>query len=353
MSWAPRSIAGGRLPTEPPRILGLCADGARCLILGEPDSGKSWILLCAAAAELDAGASVLFIDHENGPARVADRLEARLGVDLERAEHDGRFGYIEPAAGLDAHARLELGGVLAQLRPSLVCVDGLAGWLSLHGLSDNDRSDVEAGYRLLDDLRATGAAVIVLDHVSKDRENRGRWAIGSERKIGLTDYAYSVEVIEPFGIGRTGRARLRVGKDRDGYRPRMALAGTFTMASAPDGSILGWLIDDAPTDGAPTMPTAAMQAVSIVLEAAKGAPVSARQLREEARNEATGSGFRAATVDAAVGFLVRGRFARHLERERRATPGYVLLAPYREGDAYPLPVTEEAPERSLLASQSA
>lgn len=133
-------------------------------------------------------------------------------------------------------------GLVAGIKPTIVIVDSFASFLSFNGLDDNNRRDVELAWRLLDDWRTTGATLIVLDHVTKDKEARGRWAIGSERKIGATDQAYEVEadVKQPFGKGREGRATIKVSKDRDAHFARGTAAGTFVLFSDPDGHVIDW-----------------------------------------------------------------------------------------------------------------
>ena len=67
-------------------------------------------------------------------------------------------------------------------------------------------------------LARTGAAVVLVDHVTKSQEGRGRWAIGSERKLwGLDGAAYGFESLVPFGRGKTGLVKITVAKDRCGH----------------------------------------------------------------------------------------------------------------------------------------
>jgi hypothetical protein len=66
--------------------------------------------------------------------------------------------------------------------------------------------------------KRSGAAVTVIDHITKDDDSRGRSAIGGQAKMaGLTGAANTVEVVEPLGRGPRGVIVLRVGKDRPGY----------------------------------------------------------------------------------------------------------------------------------------
>ena len=86
--------------------------------------------------------------------------------------------------------------------------------------------------RLTRPLARSGAAVLLVDHLAKNRESGNRFAIGAQAKLaGLDGAAYLLEVEAPFGHGRTGRSRILVAKDRPGH-----VASTPTppgIASAP------------------------------------------------------------------------------------------------------------------------
>jgi hypothetical protein len=59
--------------------------------------------------------------------------------------------------------------------------------------------------------------VVNLDHVKKDNEGRGRYALGAVHKLnGLDGGAYILESRHPFGVGITGRSTIRIAKDRPG-----------------------------------------------------------------------------------------------------------------------------------------
>jgi hypothetical protein len=102
---------------------------------------------------------------------------------------------------------------------SLAVVDGVTDSMALFGLSGMDADDVARWHRELPKAVAskTGAAVVCVDHVAKDSQTRGRFALGSQHKIaGLSGAAYVVEMEQPFAVGHAGRASVRVGKDRPG-----------------------------------------------------------------------------------------------------------------------------------------
>lgn len=62
-----------------------------------------------------------------------------------------------------------------------------------------------------------GAATLTTDHVVKNREARGSYAIGAQHKLaGLTGAQFLMERVQPFGRGLKGRSKLLVSKDRNG-----------------------------------------------------------------------------------------------------------------------------------------
>jgi predicted transcriptional regulator len=65
---------------------------------------------------------------------------------------------------------------------------------------------------------ASGAAVVLIDHITKNAETRGRFAIGGQAKLATIDgAAYLVEPLEALSPGRTGTLTMRVTKDRPGF----------------------------------------------------------------------------------------------------------------------------------------
>jgi hypothetical protein len=73
-------------------------------------------------------------------------------------------------------------------------------------------------------LAREGLAVLLLDHVAKDREARGRTAIGAQHKLAGVDVCYMLDIVQRFGKNLSGLSRLTVTKDRPGYI-RAASAG--------------------------------------------------------------------------------------------------------------------------------
>jgi hypothetical protein len=106
-------------------------------------------------------------------------------------------------------------------RPSsLAVVDGVTDSLGLYGYKTVDNDEISTWMRALPKqvAKRTGAVVILVDHVAKDPDSRGRFAIGGQAKLaGLTGAAYTIEVAETLGRGLRGITVMRIGKDRHGY----------------------------------------------------------------------------------------------------------------------------------------
>ena len=164
-----------------------------------------------------AGRSVVYIDLENGPHEILTRL---LALGLTTDEIDGHFLYVAPTVPI-ARWRDDVRELIEKREPSLVVIDSYTGSLALNDCDPDRAVDVERHARdVLAPLRASGAAVVLIDHVVKNREARGRYSIASERKVGIADVHLGFEVVVPFSRGRRGAVKLVTHKDRHGWMRR-------------------------------------------------------------------------------------------------------------------------------------
>jgi hypothetical protein len=184
-------------------------------VVGAPESGKSWIALHGCAQALKRGGSALYVDFEDTARGVVARLLA-LGVEPDVL--GARLGYISPNEPLGGVARDELFATIDRLRPDLIVLDGVNAALNLLGLDLSSNKDVTAWYQIvLRPLAVTGAAVLLVDHVTKQAEGRGSYAIGAQAKLATIDGTQiGVSVAQPFGRGKVGRLTLSVLKDKHG-----------------------------------------------------------------------------------------------------------------------------------------
>jgi hypothetical protein len=71
--------------------------------------------------------------------------------------------------------------------------------------------------RTLRPFAELGCAVVILDHVVKNKSGQGRWSRGSGAKIGQYDgVSYVLQLIESYTPKKAGKLSLKVAKDRHG-----------------------------------------------------------------------------------------------------------------------------------------
>jgi hypothetical protein len=185
---------------------------------GESESGKSLLAQIVCATVLLSGKSALYVDFESDASTVAGRL-LLMGVPGDTIKR--LFSYIRPDArpgGLDERPAYEM----MMANPFTVAIiDGVTEGMGMFGVeSSKDNDQVALWIRAFPRRLAqnTGAAVVLIDHVTKNQDTRGRFAIGAQAKMaGLDGAGYTVEVAEQLGRGSRGAIRMRIGKDRPGY----------------------------------------------------------------------------------------------------------------------------------------
>jgi hypothetical protein len=189
---------------------------------------------------------------------------------------EAHFRYIRPEVALSPATAPHL--MVAAEGSTLAVVDGITEAMTMHGLSLLDNEDVARWLTLLPRrLADAGPAVLQIDHVIKNPEARGRYAIGGQHKLaGIDGCAYKIAVTEPFGRGKRGHARVTLDKDREGHVRALALGltvATLTIDSRPterhDGSCVRAYLDPPTTDVTPDgafRPTGLMERVSRFVE---------------------------------------------------------------------------------------
>jgi hypothetical protein len=251
-SWEPVDLTTIGADAEQPRWLRR-SDGLPLLyprrihwISGEPETAKSWVGLTAASEVLNAGGRVAIIDYEDDASGFLARCAA-LGIDAVRHHQAGQLRYIQPSdpiiAGHRDHrytpGRLALADLCAW-QPDLAVIDGVTAGMDLEGLDPERNREVATWVAAVArPLARAGAAVPCLDHVTKSREARGRWAIGAQHKLAAIDgAAYLIETVRPVAraVGADpieGLYRLTLTKDRRGHIRGHTATGTATIADIP------------------------------------------------------------------------------------------------------------------------
>jgi len=229
-SWKPVRLADyfdGLFQTPIATILkrtdgnGLIYTGRVHSIYGESESGKSWIAQIATAECLKNDKKVIYIDFESDAIDIVNRLKA-LGV--TRANLLQYFSYIRPDGARDANDPYWQ-AILQPESATLVVIDGVTESLTMWGGESKDNDAITKWMRLFPRTVATasGAAVVLIDHITKNAETRGRFAIGGQAKLATIDgAAYLVEPLEALAPGRVGSLTMRVTKDRPGFVRKIA-----------------------------------------------------------------------------------------------------------------------------------
>jgi KaiC/GvpD/RAD55 family RecA-like ATPase len=284
-TWEPidlRAVAGQDLTASQPTMLAR-SDGLRLLYPGKmhafngpSEGGKTWLALFTCVERIRHDEHVLYIDFEDGPETFIERLMA-LGLHLDTIAE--QFHYIRPDDPFGEMDRLRLAELLEEFAPTLAFIDGVTEAMTLHGLELNSNRDVASFIALLPRrLARSGAAVVQIDHVVKDHEQRGRHAIGAQHKLSGIDVAYAIEVVKPFGRGLDGVASITVTKDRPGHvRPHCLIAKTpghrlvGQMKVISEGGRIGIAIEPGEPEVTATFrPTFLMEKVSRALEPVDG-----------------------------------------------------------------------------------
>lgn len=193
----------------------LAYSGAVNGLVGPPESGKTLVAIASACDTLKAGGSVLHIDADhNGPEATISHYLAADGVEHDVLADRERFRYVDVRSA--DHLRRVVSEA-AEWSPALVIVDSVGEIVPLMGGESNSNDDYRRIHReILSPLADGGAAVLVLDHVTKE-EGRGGYAIGAGAKKAAIDGSYlAVAPVEPFVPGVGGAASLTILKDRHG-----------------------------------------------------------------------------------------------------------------------------------------
>lgn len=269
----------------------LARDDDECLIYpgkthafnAEPEAGKSFLACWLCAERIAAGEHALYIDFEDDANEVIGRMMA-MGV--SRADVTERFHYVRPDEAFDLVSRSRILDLINRFNLSIAVLDGLAEAMVMNGWDENLNSDIAKFLNALPRfLERHGIAVVMIDHLVKDKAQQGRYARGGAHKLaGISGAAYKLEVVSSLAVGKVGKVKLSVVKDRPGWVRRCAVgsrSGFVEIASNHDGSHVAIVIEapKAVEAGGEFLPTSYMEKVSRWLENVEE-PQSKRAIRD-------------------------------------------------------------------------
>lgn len=247
-------------------------------IFGDSGGGKTWYALYVMSEQMREGRDVILVDYEDSPDSAVARLE-QIGVsqrDILR-----HLIYIQPTEKWTPVAERVLDEALAGRDVAIVTLDSTGEALAVDGVSPNADEEVARWFRGAARYfsKNIGAAVILLDHTTKSREN-GRstdFAIGSQRKrAAINGAAYHLEVVTAPSKCSDGRFKLFTRKCRFGWRKHGAVACEVVMENHGDSDEVRFVVSQPSETSTPTgklRPTWYMARVSEFLQEAD-APLS-------------------------------------------------------------------------------
>lgn len=195
--------------------------------------GKTWVLVWIATELVRRGKKVVVFDLENGFRTYAERFEEMGGEpdELDRLLHYYPF----PVFDKESYQRM-----LDEEQPDLVMFDSWIGFLAAEGRDENEAGDISAWAEAYSKpaLRC-GTAVVVLDHVPHEHDNRER---GSRRKRDEVDVAWRLTKLGDFDRESIGTLSMSRVKDREGWLPERLMfeiggdpnTGRFVMHRSDD-----------------------------------------------------------------------------------------------------------------------
>lgn len=307
----------------PPRVCsGLLYAGGLHSLAGPPEAGKTTIAASWAAQMLANKGSVVWLDEESGREAMADRLVA---LDVDPADVDAGLHYEEfPGLRWSDDQVTALRELLTATEPGLVVFDSSAGFLAAAGLGENDNDATGGFYKrvLLRAARHSRAAVVVVDHVTKNGDG-GRYARGAGAKLGYVDVAYGLERLHAFSRTESGLLKLTVHKDRRGYLHRQHEVAVHV----DDGRISLTVTDDVPPAEGDDLGPAARKLLDVLL--ASDLPLTNAALVDGVAAK-YGHGLRRETVSREMNRLLDRGLADCLDDGERGTKRW-LPTPTPEG----------------------
>jgi hypothetical protein len=182
-------------------------------LYGDSESGKTWLALWLVKQRIEAGQRVVYLDCENGPEVIGERLEL-LGCDPTVIDQHLAY-YEEPDLQLDRVSIKRILRRIEEINPALTIFDSTRGFLTAAGLEESSNDDLDKFYALLlKPIRSADRTTVVLDHTG----HTGNHARGAKRKRDMCDVMFRIESTG-FDETEVGEVKLTRQKGRRGHIP--------------------------------------------------------------------------------------------------------------------------------------
>lgn len=188
--------------------------GKDSYLYAETESGKSWLAaLTVVQCVLDHVPIIVYDFEEGDELEYGNRL-LDLGVDEGKLTDPSLFRYVM----VDARCPAEMLAEADEMAARVVINEGMSVAYDVFGWQVKENDSATAFRRtLVKPHLVAGRAVLTTDHVVKDRETRGRYAIGGVMKLNAASGgAFLLVNVEGLSPGKRGASNLFVTKDRPG-----------------------------------------------------------------------------------------------------------------------------------------
>ena len=188
--------------------------GKDSYLYAETESGKSWLVAHVIGQCIDEGVPVMVVDFEEGDELEYGNRLLDLGGDEGKLSDPARFRYLM----VDGKCTDEIMSEADDMGALVVVYEGMSVAYDVYGLQVKENDSATAFRRtLVKPHLVAGRAVLTTDHVVKDRDGRGRYAIGGVMKLNAASGgAFLLVNVEGLAPGQRGASNLYVTKDRPG-----------------------------------------------------------------------------------------------------------------------------------------
>jgi hypothetical protein len=215
--------------------VGLLYPGIVNMIYGDSGLGKGWVCCAAAAEQIKLGHDVVYVDLEDSPGSIVNRL---LILGVERGDLVKHLLYVKPQDPAMAGKRADpviaqVAALVDQRDVTLMIIDSVGEAFALDGISENNDDEVGPWMaHIAKRFTRPDRAVLIVDHSTKSQENRLHPS-GSKRKRASAETVYLIEPVRAMAKGKGGAVKLVVAKDRHG-QGQGTTAAIFTFIPSGD-----------------------------------------------------------------------------------------------------------------------
>ncbi len=206
------------------------------MLFGDSGGGKTWLALAIIGELMVQGRDAVLIDYEDHPSSQVARLE-QIGIPRDTIlQH---LIYLQPSEKWSKQSEANVAAACADRDVAIAVLDSTGEALAVDGVQPNADDEIAKWFRgcaryLANEL---GAAVVLLDHVVKSREQsrNSDFASGSHRKrAAVNGAAYFLDVVLAPSRDSDGSFKLLTRKCRFGWRKHGSIACEVSMKNKED-----------------------------------------------------------------------------------------------------------------------